>query len=51
MEVERGREERVMSSGGLRRDFRETERVRSVPGVSFCFLARGRDILGRMYYR
>jgi hypothetical protein len=34
----------------LRRDFRVTERERSWPGLSFCFLARGRGILGRMYW-
>jgi len=50
IEVESGREGSVMSRGGLRRDLRVTERERSWPGASFCFLVRGRGILGRMYY-
>jgi hypothetical protein len=47
--VERGREGSVMSSGGLRRDFRETERECSAPGMSFAFFWSGRLVLGRIY--
>jgi len=46
--VERGKEGSVMSSGGLRSDFRVILRERSEPGASFSFFWRGRAVLGRM---
>lgn len=42
-------EERTTSRGGLRRDFRDTAKLGSWPEESFCRLAKGLGILGRMY--
>jgi len=47
--VESGKEGSVMSSGGLRRDFRDTDKERSAPGASLGFFCNGRGSLGRIY--
>jgi hypothetical protein len=49
MEVESGREGRVMSKGGLRKDLRETVIERSAPGANLIFFSRWWEALGRMY--
>jgi hypothetical protein len=49
IEVDKGSEGNVMSRGGLRRDFRVTEREGSAPGARRILLERGKEALGRMY--
>lgn len=50
IEVEGGCEDSFMSKGGLRRDFKDTEMLRSWPGANFRRFGSDFGIFGRIYF-